>query len=74
LLGNTRLLKILNLSPLPQDLAAHVLYFGADCLKLHPAICSLNVLFGKPLGIGVHLVEHPKLIKFIVGTISAISS
>jgi hypothetical protein len=28
---DTCLLQILNLSPLPQHLAAHVLYFGANC-------------------------------------------
>jgi hypothetical protein len=60
MLGNTRLLKILKFSPLPQDLAAHVLYFGADCLKLHPAICSLNVLFGKPV-LSVFNPKCPKL-------------
>jgi hypothetical protein len=52
-------LKVPNLFPLPKDLAAHVFDLRADGCKLHLAICSLNVLSGKPLGIGMPDTGHP---------------
>jgi hypothetical protein len=34
--------------PLALDLAAPVLTLGSAVGKIHPGICSLNVLFGQP--------------------------